>query len=189
MGLPAGGAGGRSQASCFARKTPPSAPAVARPAGGTGARAPFPAGRHVMDVGGSDFGDAPWYQWGMCSSSPHRACARSPVPISHGKWRTTIGPACDRRSTSGSQGSITERESTMPKEAPGWQAHTASGYDGAMTARCDGFWPRSSRIPATGRPFWPIRGIAPDCSPVSRQPLIPNMPALTGGRPARRSRM
>ena len=25
----------------------------------------------------------------------------------------------------------------MPKPAPGWQAHTASGYDGAMTARCD----------------------------------------------------
>lgn len=25
----------------------------------------------------------------------------------------------------------------MPKEAPEWQAHTASGYDGAMTARCD----------------------------------------------------
>ena len=25
----------------------------------------------------------------------------------------------------------------MPKEAPEWQAHHASGYDGAMTARCD----------------------------------------------------
>ena len=25
----------------------------------------------------------------------------------------------------------------MPKEAPEWQAHLASGYDGAMTARCD----------------------------------------------------
>ena len=25
----------------------------------------------------------------------------------------------------------------MPKEAPGWQVHTASGYDGAMTAMCD----------------------------------------------------
>ena len=25
----------------------------------------------------------------------------------------------------------------MPKEAPGWQAHLASGYDGTMTARCD----------------------------------------------------
>ena len=26
----------------------------------------------------------------------------------------------------------------MPKEAPEWQAHLARGYDGAMTARCDG---------------------------------------------------
>lgn len=25
----------------------------------------------------------------------------------------------------------------MPKEAPGWQAHLASGYDGAMTERCE----------------------------------------------------
>ena len=25
----------------------------------------------------------------------------------------------------------------MPKEAPEWQAHTANGYDGTMTARCD----------------------------------------------------
>ena len=25
----------------------------------------------------------------------------------------------------------------MPKPAPEWQAHTASGYDGAMTAQCD----------------------------------------------------
>ena len=25
----------------------------------------------------------------------------------------------------------------MPNEAPGWQAHRASGYDGAMTALCD----------------------------------------------------
>ena len=25
----------------------------------------------------------------------------------------------------------------MPKEAPEWQAHLASGYDGAMSARCD----------------------------------------------------
>ena len=25
----------------------------------------------------------------------------------------------------------------MPKEAPGWQAHLTSGYDGAMTARCE----------------------------------------------------
>ncbi len=24
----------------------------------------------------------------------------------------------------------------MPKEAPEWQAHLASGYDGAMTAQC-----------------------------------------------------
>ena len=34
-------------------------------------------------------------------------------------------------------GSITRESRLMPKEAPGWQAHTASGYDGAMTARCD----------------------------------------------------
>ena len=25
----------------------------------------------------------------------------------------------------------------MPKEAPGWQAHNASGYDCSMTAMCD----------------------------------------------------
>ena len=31
----------------------------------------------------------------------------------------------------------TRENRPMPKPAPGWQAHTASGYDGAMTARCD----------------------------------------------------
>ena len=56
MGLPVGGAGAacRPPASPGRRRSPPHA--VARPAGETGARAPFAAGRHVKAVGGSDSG-------------------------------------------------------------------------------------------------------------------------------------
>lgn len=34
-------------------------------------------------------------------------------------------------------GCKTRESRPMPKEASGWQAHTASGYDGAMTEMCD----------------------------------------------------
>ena len=37
----------------------------------------------------------------------------------------------------------------MPKEAPEWQAHLASGYDGAMTAQCD--WLLAEIIADPGR--------------------------------------
>lgn len=37
----------------------------------------------------------------------------------------------------------------MPEEAPRWQAHLASGYDGVMTARCD--WLLSEIVADTGR--------------------------------------
>ena len=91
-GSPGWRRGDRSPASGFARKKPFSASCRCAPGGRNRRPGAVRARASCQGRWGIGFGCAPWYQWYMCSSSMHRACAGSPVPISHGKWRTTIWP-------------------------------------------------------------------------------------------------